>query len=273
MKKVSIEIENKIIKEYNIKFSKVNDIATNFNCHKTTVYKILKRNNILKNKNCEGKNRIYNRNDDYFEKIDTEDKAYFLGLLFADGNNFPKSNRMSISLKDNDKYILERFKDCIEYTGPIRVVKNKNQVILAINSYKITKDLTKLGCVENKSLVLSPPDNIPKNLLRHFIRGIFDGDGSVGIYKRRDWVDLFSFVILGSSNMCKYIQKIIELELNIKTHFNPISSVFRVAVYKKEDVLTILNWLYKDTELYLERKHDIYLQMINFFKNISNGIR
>ena len=90
---------------------------------------ILKKNNIIpRNKSIA--NRIYFCDDNYFEKIDSKDKAYFLGLLMADGNKY--KNTVRIELQEKDKSILELFKKYIEYEGNLTYIaprKNKKSKI------------------------------------------------------------------------------------------------------------------------------------------------
>ena len=127
--------------------------------------------------------RVNNFNDDYFETIDTEDKAYFLGLLFADGNVYTARNRIQITLANEDAYILKAFADCIGYTGKMYIDREKYSKLI-LPSKKMCADLTRLGCTPNKSLTLQFPTEVPDELMHHFIRGYFDGDGHISKDKR-----------------------------------------------------------------------------------------
>lgn len=136
----------------------------------------------------------YKIDEKYFEKINREDKAYFLGLIITDGNIDTKGKRfrMSISLHDKDKYILETFKKYLKtekplikhlsktkYYGKVKI-KSSLRWALYITVVKMVKDLIKLGLYRNKTKTIGFPTNkiIPHNLMRHFIRGVFDGDGT-----------------------------------------------------------------------------------------------
>lgn len=138
--------------------------------------------------------RKYKLNENYFEKIDSKDKAYFLGLLFADGCNAisrtQKHCSIIISLQEQDKEILQKFMNIVSPNKPLQLINNINgqkQYRFVINSKKWSNDLIKLGCVPNKSLVLQFPTEkqVPKELQSHFIRGYFDGDGCVWNGKRK----------------------------------------------------------------------------------------
>lgn len=132
----------------------------------------------------------YNINKNYFKKIDTVNKAYWLGFLYADGyvglkdNNATGGSVLEITLQANDVEILERFKMSLSSNSPIKnkVVKDKYKAVrLVICNTEICKDLERLGCTPRKSLTLTFPNEnqVPSYLIPHFIRGYFDGDGNV----------------------------------------------------------------------------------------------
>lgn len=129
------------------------------------------------------KHRKYCINKQYFASINSEEQAYFLGLLFADGWI---TNRGTIGLKlqDRDLHIIEQFKKCINSDHPIKFLELNKQNSNWRNCYHLTiccvdmmKDLRRFGCVEKKSTVIDLPDvkHLHPSLLRHFIRGYFDG--------------------------------------------------------------------------------------------------
>lgn len=139
--------------------------------------------------------RKYYFDFDFFEEINNEYKAYWLGFLYADGCILPQDPRgygeqeFKLTLAQEDEEILQKYKEDLKSTYPIRYDTSKNkknpnwqvQVICKYRSQKTVDDLKKLGCVENKSLILKFPEvtQVPKNLIYHFIRGYFDGDGSI----------------------------------------------------------------------------------------------
>lgn len=132
---------------------------------------------------------VYNK--DYFEKINTSEKAYWLGFLYADGcitrfykGEVLKSMSLEITLKDADCEHLIKFKNALESNIPIqhRIITGKYKADrIVVNCTKICNDLIKLGCTPTKSLTLEFPkkDIIPQDFIRDFIRGYFDGDGGV----------------------------------------------------------------------------------------------
>ncbi len=129
-------------------------------------------------------------NHDYFNTIDTEAKAYWLGLLFADGYNYEARDRVVLTLAQTDIEILERFARDIGYVNQIYTVIPKLPNCqplrtVTINSRTMSEALARLGCVQRKSLILEIP-SIPDDLMRHFMRGYFDGDGCIYLKERDD---------------------------------------------------------------------------------------
>lgn len=142
---------------------------------------------------------IYQRTkvfDDYFKKINSADRAYFFGLIATDGSissdlKNQKRRKLSIKLKAEDAHILKTFKKFLKtkkklyYSGEKyygqKKIKSNPTYVLEIFSDKIHSDLIKLGVGKNKTKFLSFPNykTVPKNLMRHYIRGVFDGDGSI----------------------------------------------------------------------------------------------
>src|SRR5271157_1766693 len=94
--------------------------------------------------------RKHTFNEHYFDTIDTEAKAYFLGFLFADGHNQTSRNSVSLKLHSKDFYILECLKNDVKYSGSITKVKKTNQHILLLCSKTLSITLEKIGMTHNK---------------------------------------------------------------------------------------------------------------------------
>ena len=171
--------KDKILDLYFNQNLSTNKIAEIYGCHGKTICNQFRRWNI---KLKERYNSLYSVNTKFFEVINTEEKAYFLGLLFADGH-ISKNNCLMLTMKDLD--IIEKFKKSIESEHPIKYNKDKNPTI-NIRSKKICEDLKKIGFNNKKSYFVDFEkilSFIPKELLNHFVRGMFDGDGSIKIYE------------------------------------------------------------------------------------------
>lgn len=199
----------------------------------------------------------YQINEEYFETINTEGKAYFLGLMMADG--CVNSNGIQFYLKMKDEDIIQRFKKELECEHPIRYTnyKNHSMYILEVSSKKSCEFLKKYGCVPNKDYIVQLP-NIEESLIRHFIRGYFDGDGCLQlqhkIYRCRFDIVSASKLILEQFRSIISKHSITNGYLGKETYSNSWHLNF-----SGHQVEIILDWLYKDANFYLKRKYDKYL--------------
>ena len=120
-------------------------------------------------------------NENYFEKIDTEKKAYFLGFLMADGCVVERKNSqpcIGIQIKSNDEYILNELKKELNTKNKIGQNKKRGHSQLKVHSLKMANDLAKYGIVPRKTGIEQfPENNMSYKMIPHFIRGFFDGDG------------------------------------------------------------------------------------------------
>lgn len=270
MKFIQIIEDNKdaIIKLYNsgLSFNTISKYFGNLN-GAAAIWSFFKQNNIPRRKTRYQKK--YSCIEDYFENIDSEDKAYFLGLMYADGcvSNI-KNISMRISLQEKDGYILESFKEKIKFTGNLytkSLNKNnpnhQNQKTLCIYSRKLVKDLIKQGCVSSKSLILNFPikEQVPDHLIHHFIRGYFDGDGCISIKRNKTNLKLH-FNLAGTYQFLFNLQKILISILGIsKTKIIKCgkSQAFQLNITANKDIEKIKNYLYNDnSNLFLTRKRE-----------------
>ena len=184
--------------------------------------------------------RKYVFDENYFEKIDTPEKAYWLGFIMADGCvniRTENSKRLYIGLSNKDIQHLEKFKKDIksdhnilvsDVTTNYNIGSNKSIVCsLTINSVKLCNDLIKYGVIPKKSGKEYISDLIPKEFIRDFIRGFFDGDGSAYYYNGGKNI---GFSICSSSLLIlEQINDVLKNELDIDKEIiksnNPIYNV------------------------------------------------
>lgn len=198
-------------------------------------------------------------NDNYFSCINSGEKAYFLGLLFADGNVSSSSFKINIYLQEVDGYLIQKFKKALGYTGPIgkRLAKSTNhsdQIYIQINSKKIKEDLGKLGCVPRKATILRFP-KLPKKYFWDFFRGYFDGDGCV--MSKKLMGGTFSRIIVIAS--CIYfnqqLSKILLDRVGIKSSVRrTVNMCSHLGVYNRRGVELIRDNIYKDASVFMKRK-------------------
>jgi len=231
----------------------------------------------------------YSFNEDYFEVVDTEDKAYFLGLLYADGNiTISKyKNVMCIHLIEPDKDVLDKFNVFLEYKRPLKInkVKDTIQILngkeikcnfdsyeLNVHSAKFCNDLIKLGCIPAKTLKLKFPteEQVPKELIRHFIRGVFDGDGTISNGMRGDGYNYVNMSILGTVELLEGINKNLAENCDLTEN-----KLYRRANYKIssmnysgfKSLIKIKDYLYKDATIFLERKFNKFPKTLTKINN------
>lgn len=205
----------------------------------------------------------HNIDPTFFEKIDTEGKAYILGLLYSDG--WVRDHEFGIELRDYDKDILINIKNILntnyEIKSIIQKYNNKTKYQLRIYSKKISRDLIKLGCVKNKSLILKFPNFsiVPENLIKHFIRGYFDGDGSVSHHSKNILNNIkinFSGCVSFIYPLKKYLNEINILPDN-KINFGKDKErkIFCTMEWNgKNNLISLYNYLYKDANYFGSRK-------------------
>ncbi len=218
-------------------------------------------------------NNKYEKNDNYFDIIDSNEKAYFLGLMYSDGSVTDRS--IVITLQERDGPILERFKKALAYTGPVRFGLRKkpnhqDSRILRIYSWGLVTGLSKHGCFRNKTYTLRYPV-INSEYNSHFIRGVFDGDGCIV----NNGGNGYYFSITGNTYFLEDINEILCREIGIsqgtisrKNVNNYLFSAIQQS--KRENLLKIRDYLYKDCEdLYIERKYNKFFEITPLIKNTS----
>lgn len=240
------------------------DIIKDYNISQRQYYNILRDNGIVRRY----KVRKYNFNEDYFEVIDSEDKAYFLGFIVADGSVNSITNVIQITQKDPD--ILYEFKKYIEYDGDLIKSKSRDVFDIKISSSKTKSDLLKLGIVSNKTMIVKYPI-ISESLQSHFIRGVFDGDGCISIHHdKRDNSDR------GQVNICsgsfdfinEYVNRLVKYcgvkRNNIR---QPKGTYYVIDWGGLSDVEKIYEFLYKDASIFLKKKKETFDKVMSINKN------
>ena len=218
----------------------------------------------------------YTYNKDYFKVIDSADKAYWLGFLYADGcicekykDGILKNMALEITLCSVDKHHLEKLSECLDSNLEIHVKnarcngKDYSSCRLLVSCTSMCKDLIKLGCVPRKTYDLKFPsyDIVPYEYMRDFIRGYFDGDGCihVGTMSGKKHIELS---ITGMKDMLESISLFLikEKVLRVlpKIYKDKRSQVNNMYLYGTDAVKDILDYLYLDSHMSLDRKYSQY---------------
>lgn len=214
--------------------------------------------------------RKHKVDEHFFKEIDTQEKAYWLGYLFADGSNNTKTGQISFSQSEKDKGAVYAFKKSIKSEHPITPhTKGPSysdetiQYRFQATSRIMSDDLAKHGCVANKTSCLEYP-GINQSLNPHFIRGLFDGDGSVWITGGRGY-----FSITGYAPFLIQVQDVLIAEAGVsKTKIairrpdrNPDFGDIRYG--GKAPMKQLYDYLYKDAQYFLRRKKEKFEEILD----------
>lgn len=233
-------------------------IAEKLNCGTSNVTKRLKRAgiNFIRDYTTRRMPSRLNRHkvdETFFDYIDTESKAYFLGLMFSDGS--VSKNQFYIKLKDED--ILLKFRKELKCDYPILYTEYPYKSYkLQISSQTLCKALSKLGCIPNKTKIITLP-TLREDLYRHFIRGFFDGDGCLQLQNKKYHCrfDLTS----ASKSFLEQVRPLITAHARSNGYLGKEAKyeVWHLN-YSGHQVQDILDWMYKDSNFYLQRKYTKY---------------
>lgn len=196
-----------------------------------------------------------------FKSISTESDAYFLGLLLADGYVNNSRGMVRLKLQSCDIDILEKFCDYLKMSrssikGEIHRDTGNLQKYVGIHSKEIIERLESYGIFQGKSCKETPFYGIDRSLLPHYIRGYFDGDGSIR-------TDLSSINICGSKEILNFICQTFKEDLGIvkeEESFAYYCNMYKVTFCGK-NMMNILNYLYQDSSIYLNRKYNLFTNM------------
>lgn len=216
---------------------------------------------------------IVNCTEDYFKQIDAEDKAYWLGFLYADGCVAQNRKQLIINLSPVDYLQLNAFKNAIKATSEIKYRDNGRYISLSIFNKCFVEHLVNKGCVPAKSLILTFPDKtiLSPKYYKHFIRGYFDGDGcfSAILRKRKNKPNpIFEGEInfIGTYDILYNIIKNLPCKGKEEKIFKD-GNIYKFRIQNKPDIKNILNYLYADSNIYLERKYKKYLLNIDHLED------
>lgn len=235
----------------NIKISKFQlNRNKNFYCNRECYLKYIRREKI--------------KNYNFFSKVDTEEKAYWLGFIYADGNIHSKNNCLNIGLSRRDIIHLKKFSSIFDVDlkeGSV-VCNNKrfNNIYVSIYSKKLCDNLKKIGVLPRKSYLDNDYilNNIPDNLMNHFIRGYFDGDGSINFSIVKSGKN-YSLSFAGVYSFLKSLSKIIVDATGVSSHkVEKGKGVFILRWGGLRQILMLNNFLYNNATVFLERKKNIF---------------
>lgn len=226
--------------------------------------------------------RYYNTSIKWdFKDITNGDEAYILGFLYADGSTQVVSKQVCLKISKDDRQVLEEIGSYICTGYNLSEEKNKNSLQFHISSPAIYENIEKWNLRKKKEERTQSLPPIEKHLLRHFIRGYFDGDGTIYMDKN------FLRCNICSTNI-EWLQKIqelfivegIESKINIekrkgrmmKCPQGMIMSKYdmgRLFIRRNHALEKLYHYLYQDAGIRLNRKYEKFHNWMKS-KNLIN---
>lgn len=261
-----------VIQEEHKKGFSLKFLSKKYNIPLQSIYSHFQNKKISYNKDIVPRRKGYTVNDNYFDIIDTEEKAYLLGWMFSDGNVY--KDRFSLKLKKEDGYMIEKLYSLFSNNYKLSENTKKTSLSKIISSKQITNKLKELGCIENKTLNGFSIPKISEHLFRHYLRGYFDGDGTISIRSDRPNQRQISICSIDKQFLEQLKNKLLEMNINtniseeiragksLKTPEGKIltncKNMYRLCILTHKDRLKFYEFLYKNCSIKLERKYVLY---------------
>ena len=213
----------------------------------------------------------------YFDDIDTEEKAYWLGFLTADGwiskNDKNNAGVTGIELQYGDinhlkkfnksiggnYHITDRWKPCKISSHPD---KKHHTCVIRIFSLTMYNSLVEKGFTKDKSYDCCIPP-LRQDIIRHYLRGYFDGDGCLCFTNKSFHINFTTASKLLSDDVASVL-KSNNFNVNENIYVNSFgTTMYKIDIYRTQDKINFLDWIYKDCNIYLDRKYKKYLKVKN----------
>ena len=271
-KVITEELKQEIIKYYLSQPMTMKQVEDKYELSHPTITKILKD----VPKYTKAKLNNPNMKEHFFQEINEEAKAYFLGLLISDGNVFKDNTgrqaSISITLDLKDEYMLEKFKEVLQANTSVGH-DGRGCGQIAVRSNIMAEDLAKYGVVPRKSYNTYLP-LISKEMMPHLIRGIFDGDGSI-MAKPNPSNDghnrfLHSISFCGTHQLMEDISNYILENLGIKTTVYDYKdrNLSELKIQNIDNIAKFGYWIYRNSTIFLNRKKDIFNDFLKHYNDI-----
>jgi hypothetical protein len=227
---------------------------------RTCISKLLQQNG-YKIRDCR-----YKVDEEFFDVIDTEHKAYILGFACSNGT-VDTNGRFRIVIRESDSYILSEFTKAMKYSGPL--LQECSMSCLCIYRKRLVEALINKGCTPNKSLMLRFPttEQVPFHLLNHFLRGIWDGKGCVH-------ETLQEMSLVNTKWFCEDVgSKVLKL-LDIPYIIQPTQNhiISELCIRNRLQVLSFVSWLYRDPEPWPELTDREHHRIFPHFRAVTLSV-
>lgn len=212
-------------------------------------------------------NALYSLDSHFFDRIDTAEKAYVLGFITSD-SHVSKDNMIMFTQSSLEEDILFKIRDALHSNHPIRdkmstgysgQYKPKLLKTYSVHSDILCNRLREMGLTNNKSVDFDIDRMlpfVPKEFERDFVRGMFDGDGSIRIYKYSYFPKhTYHLGLTGLKKTCDYVQEVFGLNTKMADEGNGIYTVVSAC---RKDIVRIGHYMYDDATIYLDRKKETF---------------
>lgn len=205
--------------------------------------------------------RIFDCNDNFLDEL-TPQSAWFLGIMASDGN-ISGTNRFSISQSGDHGFdMIKHIQALLHHNGNVCTTKTNrlDAHSIAITSPKLVSKMAEYGIGPNKSLTLKFPYNIPIELRRDFIRGYFEGDGSIGVYHLGNTPKCLVISMYGTVEFIRGVSENVPLRHCVNDGGHEFRCNSRYAV-------RVGDWLFANPDLYVGRKVQMWMEHKIGFQN------
>lgn len=239
--------------------------------------------------------RKHNLDENFFENIDSPEKAYLLGFVYADGNNKSQRSGLMFTLSADDVEILEKIKKLLKSDAEIKIIESRQYKCgkyahIDFNSYKISRDLTANGAPPNKTYKIVFPMFLKEELVSHFLRGYFDGDGCIWNGKRKKMlvkdstckkgyknriVHNVKFTITSNTNFILGIQNHLVETLGFKRNkifyrHKDNKSIATLEYSGRGNIRKFYDYIYNDATIFLDRKFKKFNEILSSLDDKSS---
>lgn len=205
---------------------------------------------------CSVQSRAQEVDHTFFREINTEGKAYGLGLIFSDGCIYTSGGKY-VNFSSNDSELVAVFRTLLssEHT----IYHHLGSYSIVIGGAELYDDLSRLGVLERKSWKEYGVPSIPPSLLRHFLRGYFDGDGCAFISKIQGgrYSYLHMAFTSASRQFLSEVKLILESEGIFPQRIRKDRNNFRLQIGRQDSVCRMVDYLYRDAAYFLRRKYEV----------------
>lgn len=218
-----------------------------------------------------------------FEKINNEYEAYITGFFMADG--YVSKHQLGIKLQKRDYNTLLEIKNY--FSNDIKLQSYKNSVSFVVSSMTACENAVKLGILKNKSTKRMTIPIMDENLLRHYIRGYFDGDGTIFVCNKNSSNPyLKSNICSSDENILKEIQNVLTVNgilstINCEKRIGKTmklpnnktcvatQDMYRLYIRRKNELSKLFHFMYDNSNIHLDRKFNIFFNNYNLMKRLK----